>query len=212
MSSWISFMRSVQGRKFNRIPDEKYGLSRPPKLMSGTKSGPSVKHCTDCIVEHPVQVPFIRLQLHGPSMNISSCVCRASLWTNGGNAQKHFGFLSNSIEETGWSDIGAVVSAFKFPVCSVNCVRQGWYIFLDVIQLDIYPAAFAWTTLDVIQSGTILHAVIIEKGRLPLGNSFTREMCQCLNQLSVLEQQEATPWPIADLNTGIISGKGATYH
>jgi hypothetical protein len=94
--------------------------------MSGTKSEPSVKRCTDRIVEHPVQVPFIRLQLHGPSMDISSCVCRASLWANGGNAQKHFGFLSNAIKETGRSDIGAIMSAFKFPVSSVSCVRQGW--------------------------------------------------------------------------------------
>lgn len=30
------------------------------------------------------------------------------------------------------------------------------------------------------------HAVAID-GYLPLGDSFTREMCQCLNQLSVLE-------------------------
>lgn len=128
MSSWISFVRSVQGRKFNRIPDEKYGLPRPKiSCQERSPSEPHIKGCTDCIVKHPVQVPFIRLDLHAPSMNISSCVCWASLWANGGNAQKHFAFLSDSIEETGRSDISAIISAFEFPVCSIICVRQGWW-------------------------------------------------------------------------------------
>lgn len=93
-----------------------------PQQLSGTQMA------THRVVEHPIQVSLVRVQLHGPSMNVSSGICGATLRPDGRHTEEHIGLLANCVEEAGRGDIGAVVGAFKHTISSGSIsmmVREG---------------------------------------------------------------------------------------
>lgn len=77
MSCRVSLMRTVQGRELNRIANEKDRR----------------------VVEDPVQVTLIRVDLHGPSVNIASGICRTGFRSNCRYSKKDGRLLASFAQE-----------------------------------------------------------------------------------------------------------------
>ena len=116
MGSRVPLMRAVHRRELDRVTHEESRLG--DMTLSVTVRALVLKSTTHRVVEHPVQVSFIRVQLHRPSVNIPRGIRRATLGPNGGNTKQDIGFLANGVQEACGCDVGAVVGAFEDTVCS----------------------------------------------------------------------------------------------
>ena len=50
------------------------------------------------IIEHPVPVILLSVELHGETTGVASTVCRVILATNGREAGRHLGLFTNALE------------------------------------------------------------------------------------------------------------------
>jgi hypothetical protein len=73
MSLRMSLMRAIHRRKLDRIPNEE---DRLRKYQSRNENTQAWYHAYR-VVEDPVQVTLIGIELHPPTVHISSCISRA---------------------------------------------------------------------------------------------------------------------------------------
>jgi hypothetical protein len=81
-------------------------LGRGQRRRAGCVSCASV-HCLekDLIVEDPVLVTLVCLELHCESSEITDGIGRTLLRSNGRYSRKHFTLFANAIQEVGVSDV-----------------------------------------------------------------------------------------------------------
>ena len=69
-----------------------------------------------CIIEHPVPVTFVSLQLDSKSTGISSSIGRTILASDGRESNSCSDLLADSVEEGLRSDVTEVVGDFKISM------------------------------------------------------------------------------------------------
>lgn len=111
----------------------------------GCQNKSSIKYRTYRIVQHPVLISLISIHLHSEAMDITDCICRATLRTNSRNTQEDVCLFSCGVEEAGGCDIRAFLGAFEYTVRSLVILTDVFRYFAGNIA---YPAALAWTTLE----------------------------------------------------------------
>jgi hypothetical protein len=81
-------------------------LGRGRRRRAGCVSCASV-HCleNDLIVENPVLVTLVRLELHCESSEIADGIGRTFFRSNGRYPRKNFTLFANAIQEVGVSDV-----------------------------------------------------------------------------------------------------------
>lgn len=105
----MSLMGMVQRRKLGRVTDKKDRLQEPSASWNPHYGE------ADRVVEDPVLVALVRVQLHRPAMDVPRSIRRAGLPPNGGDAGEHGGFLAER-EEAGRGEIGAIARCFKLAI------------------------------------------------------------------------------------------------
>lgn len=83
--------------------------------------------CTNRVVEHPVEVSFIRIELHCPSVHVARSIGRSRFEPNRGHTLENWGSFSSFVEETGAGEVGAITSGFKLAVASTACQLDSTY-------------------------------------------------------------------------------------
>ena len=71
---------------------------------------------THRIIEHPVKVTFICVQLHRPTMYIPCCIGGSAFRANGRYAKEHLRRFPNRVKKASRGEISAVMGDFKFAV------------------------------------------------------------------------------------------------
>lgn len=78
---------------------------------------------TYSVVENPIMVSFVRVQLHGPTVDISCRIGGTSLKPNSRDSEEDWRFLPDLVQEAGRGNVGAVVGYFELAVCTVHSTR-----------------------------------------------------------------------------------------
>lgn len=189
MSPWVSFVRSIQGRKFDRIPDKKYGLHRTPPLMSGTKCRPLSSIVLTVLLNTQSKFPssvFSFMPHPWTSRVVSAEPASGPTVEMRKRTSLFFPIVLRKLAEV--MSVQSWVHS-NSPYALKCCVRQGQCL-SGCHSMGYIPNSLCMdhSTYYPVRNDKTPRGYNRERySYSPLRNSFTREMRQCLDQLSVLE-------------------------
>lgn len=111
----MTLVRSVNRGEFDWVSDEEHRLEN---FSTHTTSTWRTESATYNAVEDKVLVALFSEDLHRPAPHIPNSLGCASLRSHSGDTHKNLGLFANPIEESSRSDVGIVVSYFKFAPCT----------------------------------------------------------------------------------------------